>query len=216
MKFIRKGAEPDALLEWKQANAAVPQNLRYGNLPASVKSKMVEALFREQGGLCAYTMKRLGDARDCHIEHVLPQHPHEDKALDFKNMVACFPANGGDKSHGYGAALKEDYDPRQRAFVSPLDSACELQSRFDLDGKVKHQSEAAKATIKLLDLCNRRLEQDRAAAIRGFRLSRKAKKPASAARRPYSALGRILWKRRGLRTYEVRLSTRRANMRWSA
>ena len=71
MRQIQKGNECGALSNWRQDNAAVPQNLVYGKggFPGA---KVLEALLTEQGHLCAYTLKLI-DSTSAHIEHLKPQ-----------------------------------------------------------------------------------------------------------------------------------------------
>jgi uncharacterized protein (TIGR02646 family) len=107
MRFIRKLAEPYELKAWKQQQTQnSPQNLCYGNLPGEINKTVKAQLLEEQGYLCAYTMRRLNGLGDCHIEHVLAQNAIPERDLDYQNMAACFPHNGGDTSHGFGAPIK--------------------------------------------------------------------------------------------------------------
>ena len=84
MRRIVKGTEPEELRKWKEENAETPQNLTYGNMPTAVVKRQ---MLTEQGYLCAYTMRAIPTADDCHIEHVIPQNqpnqpPHLDISYD--------------------------------------------------------------------------------------------------------------------------------------
>ncbi|MDQ1835581.1 hypothetical protein [Massilia scottii] len=139
MKLIRKKPEPAALVDWKTANALLPQNLRYNaaNFPmAGVRA----SLLSEQGHLCAYTQKRLrtqaeckdaDTAESCHIEHILPQHRQilgED--IDYLNLLACFPPGRSKIFCDYGAQKKDRYDPDNNPFVSPLNPGVEAEFKY--------------------------------------------------------------------------------------
>jgi len=85
-----------ALQNWvRDMRRVVPQNLSYGNLPTTVKDEVKQVLLAEQGHLCAYTLRRLHGVEDCHIEHVEPQNAAPGKDLDYANMAACIPKDGG-------------------------------------------------------------------------------------------------------------------------
>src|ERR1700740_633010 len=110
MKRIIKGKEPEELRSWKEENVETPQNLIYGNMPtASVKLQMLS----EQGYLCAYTMRAISTADDCHIEHGTPQNqPNQPPHLDiaYGNLLACFPGKKSPPNwspkYPYGAERK--------------------------------------------------------------------------------------------------------------
>lgn len=191
MRSIRKGHEPRALIDWRRQNATTPENLHYegGGFP---REAVRQSLLQEQFHLCAYTMKRLATVAEClqqgrdtghscHIEHVLPQSrgvPAE--SIDYKNMVACFPAPNSKTACDYGATFKADYDPSQSLFVSPLSVEIERQFAFDPRGGVRGLTPAGEATIRALNLNHPVLVQARQAAIRGY-LEPRAGKPLSAA-----------------------------------
>lgn len=177
MRRITKREEPRALLQWKADNRAVPENLRYGK--ASFPSEEVrQALLEEQNHLCAYTMKRLLTARECgdrgkdtrhscHIEHVLPQaRGVPEEAIDYRNMVACFPPSDSTKACSYGAQAKADYDPTIKPFVSPLDSHAEQHFEFDQYGVIRGLTPKGQATVEVLRLNHKLLQLERAEVIK--------------------------------------------------
>jgi len=90
--------------------------------------------------------------------------------VDYRNMVACFPANGGDTSHGYGAPVKGDWW-EETLFVSPLSADCERRFVFSWSGNIapyptEHQG--AQETIRVLRLDHENLVHLRRKAIHGF------------------------------------------------
>lgn len=194
MRAIKKRGQPAALIQWKAANAASPQNLFYGggDFPGEAVRR---SLLSEQHHLCAYTLRRLKtataceeDGQDttasCHIDHLLPQcRKVTGEDIDYQNMVACYPPSQSKVACEYGAVAKADYDPSKGGFVSPLSPVVESHFEFDEKGGVKGLSDDGAATIAVLKLDHKTLVNDRAAVIRGY-LSPKGKKvSAQAARR---------------------------------
>lgn len=178
MKKINKGQQAEALLQWRAVNVATPQNLKYnkGGFPRDL---ILEALLRDQGYLCAYTLKRIG-VTSSHIEHLKPQCvceaedsereengqacSHEDIA--WKNMVACFPPPGAPQPE-YGAVVKGKWWD-STLFVSPLSQNCEQRFRYLKDGGIEPAiagDAAACETIHRLKLDNLKLAELRRNAI---------------------------------------------------
>lgn len=46
------------------------ENARFDDMDTIVKKQLRESLLKEQGYLCAYCMKRIGDTKDVKIEHL--------------------------------------------------------------------------------------------------------------------------------------------------
>lgn len=185
-----KGAEPHAFLNWKRTMKASPQNLDYGNLPGEITHAIKAGLLSEQGFLCAYTLRRLSSAEECHIEHIQPQNDQQDLTLDYANMAACFPSSGGDKSHGYGAPCKAGKPVLiNENFVSPHRHDCEQRFQYDNQGRIyaREGDQAAAQTIQILGLDHPKLQDLRRRAIETYGLTlrptreHKASKPKSAA-----------------------------------
>lgn len=190
MRSISKKSEPAELQDWKRrVGRDAPQNLSYGNLPSDVRLSVKQALLAEQGFVCAYTMHRLRDADACHIEHVQPQNSASDQDLAYQNMAACFPCNGGDVSHGYGAPVKGGQEVVLNAnFVSPHSPNCEGRFLFDDKGLVSTHPDdaAAQQTIETLRLDHRALVELRRSAMEAFGLTQ-GRRTTRAAHRPMSA-----------------------------
>ena len=182
------------LIQWKTDNAQTPQNLFYGagGFPAEA---VREALLHEQFHLCAYTMMRLQtaleckshghDTRDaCHIEHVLPQSRKvAGEAIDYQNMLACFPPSQSTVACEFGANAKADFDLSTGGFVSPLSPAAESHFEFDEHGGIKGTTIDGHSTIKVLKLDHKALVNDRMAVIKGYLQPKGKKVSAQAARR---------------------------------
>ncbi|MGK7872308.1 MAG: hypothetical protein AB4426_03010 [Xenococcaceae cyanobacterium] len=101
MKRIRKTHPPQDLSDWIKLQQDNELECTYevlqGN-PAHVALKT--KLLKEQGYLCAYTGLRI-TSESSHIEHLKPRNKCIGlQAVDYRNMVACFPKDGGDTSYG--------------------------------------------------------------------------------------------------------------------
>jgi uncharacterized protein (TIGR02646 family) len=144
--------------------------MHYDNLGSVQRGHMLDTLIKEQGGLCAYTMKsiaRVGDTWQAHIEHILPRSRYPDQSVDWKNMLACFP--GRNVNCEYGAKLKDEYDPNSEPFVDPSKSGASAQFRFRESGEVEGLTPAASASAdaSVLNLNHAGLINDRVGKIRG-------------------------------------------------
>lgn len=98
---IKKGREPDQLLQYRQQIGA-----SYEQMDKGVKAELLEKLLDEQGHICAYCMRRIPEKRNLPvgiapvtIEHWFPRNPEgkEDvgQGLDYKNMFAVCSGNRG-------------------------------------------------------------------------------------------------------------------------
>lgn len=91
---IKKGKEPPELLAYRKKKYAA-----YDNMPREVHEAVLESLMKEQGYLCAYCMCKIpqtGKMPSATIEHWEPQSKtSEDKALDYRNMLAVCNGNRG-------------------------------------------------------------------------------------------------------------------------
>lgn len=179
MRQIVKGLEPDELRRWKEQNANVPQNLKYGSLHGPVKRAIRQQMLGEQGFLCAYTMQQIQDVDDCHLEHIVPQNQpptSDERDLDYSNMLACFPGNQPDPDKPtrdwnpqkpYGARHKDKIEITAHNFISPLSEDVERRFRYDAGGFVNSDTgdTAAASTIRILNLDHGVLNDLRRAAI---------------------------------------------------
>lgn len=197
MKQIQKGPECRPLAAWRQANVHTPQNLIYG-VAEFPRHEVLESLLREQGWLCAYTLKRI-DATSSHVEHIKPQtlcRSEDDQRelaqqarrrqdIAWANMVACFPAPN-DPAPEYGAVKKADWWPADDAatFVSPLNPDCESRFAFELNGEMKPANAAdvaAEVMIKEIGLNNAKLSELRRRALIEMGLHPKSERPLKSA-----------------------------------
>lgn len=173
MRRIIKGQEPEELRLWKEANAEVPENLIYKNMP---KGEAKHQMLAEQGYLCAYTMQRIATPDDCQIEHLVPrsQEPQDPLLqITYSNLLVCTPSNrpGHRPRRGqcpFGAEAKDQTRIYENInFVSPLREDVEHRFRYAVDGSVTHMDNdgAAASTIGILRLNHEQLVDLRKAAI---------------------------------------------------
>jgi len=175
MRKIEKRPEPAELSRWRAANqadaAGAGINFGYDALrqASAVTARLLDSLLAEQGGLCAYTGRRI-DHGSAHVEHLIPQaHCARGEDVAYHNMVACWPQPNG--PHGeFGAHVKGSWPNRQQTalFVSPLSNGCEARFAFNQRGEVKAATpgdRAAKETIKRLSLDHKLLTALRAREI---------------------------------------------------
>jgi uncharacterized protein (TIGR02646 family) len=189
MRYIDKSAAPRVYNDWlKEMRKDSPQNITYENLPTDKKNAVKIALLEEQGYLCAYTLRRITGVHDCHIEHVLARNSHPQNELDYTNMVACIPANGGDKSLGYGAPIKGGGSIKfQINFISPHSIVCDDSFQYDRRGAltaIGSNPSAAARTIDTLKLNHDSLAQLRRSAFQAHGIG----VPFRSARRTHKAL----------------------------
>ena len=173
MKYIQKTGCPHSYSEWCTAVAGTNQS-DWREVPSAQKGRVLAAMIAEQGGLCAYTMRRI-DNNSSHVEHIKPQSRcREDlfgSDLDYTNLVACFPRHGMKAQYRYGAQHKDNWwDNDGAEFVSPLQPVCELVFRFNLDGEIEaiDNRTEARTTIAVLGLDHRSLTEDRKRVIEEF------------------------------------------------
>ncbi len=168
MRWIRKRSEPPRFTQWRAANQAGP-NYAYALVDAELRQEIRQALVCEQGGLCAYTGRRITDT-SCHIEHLRPQvHCRNGEDVHYGNMVGCVPAPNA-PGLPYGAHKKGAWPNREEEplFVSPLRAGCEGRFSFSLSGDVRASDPAdvaAERTIDKLGLNDGGLQDLRRAAI---------------------------------------------------
>ena len=169
MRRIVKTHPPQSLKDWCKENKNL--NHAYNDMLGSEAHKELKArLLQEQGYICAYTGRFIED-KNSHIEHLKPRKECADwEDVDYKNLVACFPADGGDTSHGYGAPSKHGWWD-EALFVSPLSKDCERKFKFAWSGHVRpnpDDHQGAKKTIDILGLDEEKLRQIRKSCINGF------------------------------------------------
>lgn len=145
MKHVAPNQSPTELLRWiaQCRNASIEIDYdTVGQVEIDGEKRDVKAAIKQQrlidqGYICPYTLVRI-DENSCHIEHIKPRaiskaEGRPEETLDYENLIACFPANGGNKAYGCGAPMR---DNKPLAF-SPRDFRCENQVRYRSSGQVE-------------------------------------------------------------------------------
>jgi len=191
LRRIIKRAPPARLTEWRRPRLATNKpdgmDCTYGELrrDAAVIVAVEDALFAEQGGICAYTGHRLTLSEQprtvgFHCEHLKSQ--QRCRALDgadygedtdYRNLVACWPPANFGSSLRWGAHRKGAWpeSAEQHLFVSPLSNGCQARFRFARSGQIEPANaddHAAAATIHNLGLDHDELTELRRSTIKGF------------------------------------------------
>ena len=171
MKYIRKKGCPHGYASWCRDVRGTNME-DYRQLGEAVKKPLLEALIKEQGSICAYTMKRI-DKETAHIEHIKPESLCRVEAkgsdLAYDNLVACFPRAGMKAKYRYGAQQKDNWWADDgRLFVSPLHNFCEKRFCFKLNGGIVPANAAAKKTITVLKLDHATLCEERSLVLNEF------------------------------------------------
>lgn len=162
MRKIEKGAEPEALTEFKRKN---PRAI-YKDINDELRKSIREACVKEQFYLCAYCCKQITSSNLSSVnEHLKPRNTHQNLSLEFNNLVAsCKTPKQCDAAHG-----------SQELPLTPLMPACETDLIFKLSGRVEGKTPAAQETIKILNLgknetSNRKLVEQRKNFLDAFLL----------------------------------------------
>ena len=185
MKHVKKRGCPHSYSRWCKAVQGSDKE-EFAEIPFAEKRILLDALLKEQGAICAYTMKRIS-VKNAHVEHIKPQSafpdPKNGAALRFDNLVACFPREGMKANYRYGAQQKADWwEEDGRAFVSPLDPSCEKRFLYLNDGDVTHIGAAAQNTIIVLGLAHPSLCEDRRRVLNEFIFGPSGQEPLPAAK----------------------------------
>lgn len=133
---IKKGKEPSALAAYRNLPNASYEDMhgaRTGRILADgteekVYDIVLSRLIEDQGGICAYCMKRIPEKRGhpkASIEHIQPQNAiTEAEKLDYRNMLAVCSGNRNATDNelktcdAFRGALRPD--ARQKMTVNPL------------------------------------------------------------------------------------------------
>jgi len=189
MKYIHKEEEPAQFIAWKkQEKATLERYISEGTkgeiiwdyFPSSCppignqeeyliyysKSELKEAILNEQGFICCYCNQTIKNDHNTSIEHLQDKASSPNLTLEYKNLLAS--CNGGQKDPA-PRELHCDAKKKDKILsLSPLDELTELQLYFSVNGKIYHNCEKGKCTIKRLNLAISKLERLRKEAIEPF------------------------------------------------
>lgn len=133
MKHVAKGRSPERFEAWK-ALASEDWKPTYGDLQNPEKSIVHVALLEEQGWVCCYCGREIGQL-DSHIEHFRPQETAPELALVFDNLFAsCIREREPGAPLHCGHAKGNEFDEANH--IAPTDAGCERRYLYTLDGAV--------------------------------------------------------------------------------
>ncbi|WP_106832081.1 HNH endonuclease family protein [Parabacteroides pacaensis] len=163
MKWIVKNKEPEEWNKFRKTEGTLYEPKKY----------LRQALFKEQGGICAYCMQRLKNElkekegsliHSNRIEHIKCREHYPDLQLDYQNMVLC--CNGLTNGIVHCDRSKEN----KEITFSPLDYRF-IKTIFYTsgDGAVKSTDQAWNTEIdQILNLNNKQLKQNRRSTLMGI------------------------------------------------
>lgn len=142
------GSEPASLRQFKRRH----NQGNYSDLTSEIRQDIRLACTTEQFYLCAYCCKSIsGNSKDTMNEHIEARKTAPNRSLDYTNIVAsCTTPNQCDDAHG-----------SQPLPLTPFDAECETDLAFKLSGRVTGLTDDAKETIRVLNLDNKSLIEQR-------------------------------------------------------
>ena len=161
MILIKKKNEPKELEKYRNT-----PGVDYQAIP-----ELVESLLNEQGYICAYCMRRIPHQDKIlkgtiekptdekhRVEHIQSREKHDDKKLEYKNMVICCPGHIGDEDHCDRLKGSRDLS------FSPLDPNFIATLSYSTDGTIKSSTPRYDKEInEVLNLNTKLLKQNRKA-----------------------------------------------------
>ena len=125
----------------------------------------LEALLRDQGGLCAYCTRRV-DVNSGHVEHIIPQSEgkggDDPNSVDYRNMLAVCDGFEGDQA---GLTCDRARGSRPLA-INPLDAAQVDCITYRHDGTIGSvDTSICDCLNKTLNLNQEMLKRNRRAAL---------------------------------------------------
>lgn len=159
MKKIVKLPEPR---EWKEYRNT--PNATYKSIP-----ELRDSLYKEQGYICAYCMRRI-PCRDPHstenhkIEHIQCRNKYGIRSLDYSNMIMCCPGNIG----GYRLHCDSSKGNQNISFTPFDDCFIDTLSYGFKDGHIKSSNKKYDQDInEILNLNNSLLKFNRKTTLEG-------------------------------------------------
>lgn len=178
MKRIDKGSEPP---EWTQYRCT--PGVQYESI-----APLRQALYKEQGAICAYCNRRLDDEHNCErvssnvVEHVISRHADPSKALDYRNMVLC--CEGIIHKNGGRITCCDESKGDQPIHFNPTEQHLYDTLVFQSSGKIKSTLADYQQDIdSTLNLNNKVLTDNRKSAIMGVTLHLEKKSQGRAYRK---------------------------------
>ena len=182
MVYIQKGPGPIELMVAKKNGVT-----RYTELHSDVIDAIKQSLYYEQGGLCAYCMrrlhldsierdKRLGKQYNMQCEHYIPQHDQQGNdnaalSIDFNNMLGVCPGGKDYFAHEFKYMICDQHRKNEALTVDPRSKASMAQIQYKIDGTIYSDNKSINHDLNdvlNLNCSEARLKQDRLMAVRQF------------------------------------------------
>ena len=126
------------------------KNQKWGNVPYETTLPLREQLLAEQFGLCCYCCQSVKD-KTTHIEHLYSRQNHPKKTFDYENLLlSCDTPKQCDNAKG-----------NQELPLHPLMAECDKEIKLNLAGELVSHSERAAQAIEILNLNNRKINNQR-------------------------------------------------------
>ena len=154
MIVVKRGKEPNSLLEFRKKNL----DADYEDMPSSVRADVREQMWSEQKHLCAYCMRRIDSPSVVRIEHCRPRHPkdevvHDKKAtLDFKWMLGVCYGNSLVKGVKHEDTTCDAHRKNAGLTINPFDEVSVRKIKYKADGSI--YSEDAEINKDVTDTLN--------------------------------------------------------------
>lgn len=143
---IKKGKEPPELMAHRKTKYAC-----YGNMSTETHQAVLESLMREQGFICAYCMRRIpqkGRNPAATIEHLDAQSETDnDKALDYRNMLAVCNGNRGSAEYSMTCDAKRK---NTSLTVNPLKPSTLIGIHYRADGTIFSENSDVNRDLNLV------------------------------------------------------------------
>lgn len=139
MIVVKRGKEPNSLLKFRKEN---PEADYETDMPTDVSKDIREQMWKEQGHLCAYCMKKIADPSRVRIEHCRPRHPqneqeHDKKAtLDFKWMLGVCFGNSIEKGVRPEDMTCDAHKGNTELTINPFDERSVRKIKYKADGSI--------------------------------------------------------------------------------
>lgn len=167
MKYIQKQSPPSAFMNYSRRQGASFKDLSDFNM--EIKQCLRESLLVEQGYICCYCGQEISTNNSV-IEHLKNKHCHPNLQLDYDNLVCSCKGGQDGRTRNPQVPLYCDASKRNLdIYVFPVDNTCENKFEFDEDGNIYGLDEPSRETIKVLNLNNGKLKNQRKNAIDAYR-----------------------------------------------
>lgn len=191
---ITKGREPAEWVEIRNTPGVAFEDV--------TKDELRLSLWKEQGGLCGYCMRRInvtpGLTSETRIEHIKPRkismaEGRQEETLSYTNMILCCNGDIDGNGHFHCDRSKED----KEICFTPFDNAViDTLSYSSKDGSIKSSNSSVDYDLRnILNLNHPRLAANRLAVIKGL----------------VNVMGKGIWKKSDLHQKILYYSSRNAD-----